>query len=478
MRTSRNVLATLLILAGAAACLQSREGPPLPEQSRVSYGPRIYLAERQGFPVESNNGICTRMTTTVETLTGGATTTPSTLQGLVDDANFTATDGLRPLDVATLQPPQTCFVPVVEDPGEQDVAGTLLVDRFEVTNDLFQFCIDSGFCAEPDPSNADQNDICSVEGQDDGFFDCPVVEVSLPEARRFCQYIGRRLPTAIESVMIRQAGWTAGADGTRSPEAMRLFPAEDQGSVPQGCEDAHLGSLGCGRPDPIVPGGVGAVGAAIDDDVIDDVLGGEPIYDLTGHTAEWATDGFPAGRQLPWFCLGGIDRDNAEGRPTCPELTPPEDTGGSDLRFRTGCVYGYYDPDELSSSVAVDMFGSPDDPAPGVDLPYGLYPVCAIGSSGRFSGRDGHLFGGSWKDAEDNTLDGSVVNPDLAGTFGFRVDSAPDELTDTLIAQRYGFRCVDDREPGFDENDEPFAFDSLLPGADAPGPQIDVDFSP
>lgn len=482
MGTLRNTLTvTLIVGAGSTACIESREGPPLHPQSRVSYGPRIYVADRQGFPDEGGGlEICTRMTTTVETFTSGSSTTSSTVQELIDDASFVATDGLRALRVDDLLRPQTCFVPVRTSTAAQaefGVSGTLLVDQLEVTNDLFQFCVDSGFCAEPDPSKADQNDICSVEGQDGGFFDCPAVEVSLPEARRFCQYIGRRLPTAIESLLIRQAAWAAEADGTRSSEAMRLFPAEPPGSVPQGCEDAHLGSLGCGRPDPMTPGGPSPEGAASDDAVVDSIIGGPPIFDLTGHTAEWASDGFPGTRQLPWFCLGRIDRDQADGRPTCPELALPGN-GGSNVTFQTGCVYGYYDPDELPTLVAFEMFGAGDDPAPGVDLPYGLYPVCAIGTTGRFSGRDGYLFGGSWKDEDDDTISGSVVNPDLAGTFGYRVDSEPDELTDTLRAQRYGFRCVDDREPGLREDGAPFPFDSTLPDADAPGPQIDVDFDP
>lgn len=72
----------------------------------------------------------------------------------------------------------------------------------------------------------------------------------------------------------------------------------------------------------------------------------------------------------------------------------------------------------------------------------------------------------------------SFVDPDLAGTFGRRIEAQPDELGDTLIAQRYGFRCVDDREAGLQEDGTPFPFDSVLPGATSPGPQIDVDFEP
>lgn len=468
----KNTLIVTLLFLSAAACIESREGPPLHPQSRVSYGSRVYLADREGLSTGASGlDICGRMTTTVETLEGGATTSSLTLAQLVASPDFTSTDG-ETLDEDDLRRPQTCFVPIRQDPGTTNAAGTLLVDRLEVTNDLFQFCVDSGFCAEPDPSKADQNDICEEEGQDNGFFDCPVVEVTLQEARRFCQYIGRRLPTAIESIIIRQAAWTADPNGTRSPENMRVFPALASGE-PTSCTEAHLGGLDCGRPERLQPSTDDPDGAAENDIVRDDVLGGEAIFDLTGHVAEWAQDGFPASSNLPWFCLGPVDREDTTGEPTCPELALP-DPNGNDVTFETGCVYGYYDPNELEGVVASAIFGDPN-PGP-VDLPYGLYPVCVIGSTGRFAGQQGFLFGGSWRDTRGNQQAG--VDPDLAGTFGRRVEPQPDEFEDELIAQQYGIRCVDDRQPGLDDNGDPFPFDSTYDDADQPGPQIDVDFTP
>lgn len=478
----RSLIAALL-LATSAGCLQSREGPPLHPQARVSYGTRIYLADRLGFPPQASGlEICSRLTTTVETAFN-STSTPSTLDELLADEQFFETDGGPPLNVQDLRRPQTCFVPIVDDddetPPEDEPnlptnprAGTLLVDRFEVTNDLFQFCIDSGFCAEPDPSESDQNDICSVEGEDNGFFDCPAVEVTLPEARRFCQYIGRRLPTAVESLLIRQAAWAADPEtGTRVPETMRPYPAEAPGEAPVDCPDAHLGNFGCGRPERIQTTGSDPSGAAPQDEVVDAVLQTAPIADLTGHVAEWAGDGFPPSGALPWFCLGPVNREPTEGRPECPQLELPDGSGG--VTFQTGCVYGYYDPDDLAGNVWVNLFddGLGEDPAPGVDLPYGLYPVCVIGNTGRFAGSQGFLFGGSWRDSD-------ALDPDLAGSFGRRVESSPDEFEDSTRAQGYGFRCVDDREPGLDDQGRGFPFESVPPGGTNPGPQIDVNYDP
>jgi len=465
-------VAALLGLA-PSACLESRDGPPLLPQARISYGTRVYVADAQGFPPPSSIGICTRMTTTVETFTGGSTSTPSALADLITDPGFVATDGAA-LDDDDLRRPQTCFVPIVDD-NELDpdlepnsYAGTLLVDRFEVTNDLFQFCVDSGFCSEPDPSKADQNDVCREEGEDNGYFDCPLVEVSQLEARRFCQYIGRRLPTSLESLMIRQAAWEADpATGTREPENLRLYPAQPVGGEPAGCPDAHLGAFSCGRPNPFRFGSSPS-GSAQNDEVVDSVLSSEPVFDLTGHVAEWSSDGFPGGTSRPWFCLAEINRDEDTGRPECPELEL-ENPDGS-ISFRTGCVHGYYDPDDLASNVVAALFddGLGDDPAPGVDLPYGLYPVCAIGNTGRFAGSQGFLFGGNWQD--------DALEPELAGVFGRRVEATPAEPEDSTRAQGYGLRCVDDREPGLDDSGAPFPFDSVPEGGDEPGLQIDVDF--
>ncbi len=461
----------LFTLLSAASCLSSREGPPLHEQSRVSYGDRIYLAEpiRLRVPDRSNIGICTRMTTRVET-SFGTETTSTAVDALIGagDPPFGPTDGLD-LTPNDLRRPQNCFVPV--DPIS---TGTLLVDRFEVTNDQYQFCKDSGFCLEPDPSEAEKGDVCTSDG--DSFFDCPVVQVTQSQARQYCQYIGRRAPSSIEHILIRQAAWIPDAStNTRSPENFRRYPARPDTQDLTGCPDAQLETFSCGKPKVLRTTGSSPTGAASSDIVSDAVESGPTIFDLTGGLSEWSSDGFGTTGNLPWFCLTPIGRsdpaDGGNGEPECPALTLDGTT------FRTGCVYGYYDPDDLDPQVAQSMFDDNlgQDPDPDTDLPYGLWPVCVIGDSARFAGREGALFGGNWRDAEDSDSQDLI---DLAGVFGRRLETNPDEPEDSERAQGYGIRCVDDREPGTDDDGNTFPFDSQPDGdVDAPtGPIIDIEF--
>ncbi|MEM6369825.1 MAG: SUMF1/EgtB/PvdO family nonheme iron enzyme [Myxococcota bacterium] len=433
MRTlSSNIALPSFLIVASTACLNSVEGPDIPTQGTVSYGDRIYLVDdsfdpdgtRQNRPAIDNQdsdlpGICTRLTTPIEDL-GGAET--SSIAALLMNAGFTAQDDGPALDEPTLRSPQNCFVPLSS-------GGELTVDTTEVTTELYQFCIDSGFCDEPDPSEADNKaDIC--EDSDDGFNDCPIVNVSQAEAREFCSFIGRRLPSSFEAIMIRQHGWTASGDAVREPTGFTAFPTG--ATAPADCEDAHLQRFDCGPPQRLSP----PIGAATDDFL---TAGEAEIFDLVGHVAEWVDDGFPSNRNfgvggadasLPWFCIGLVGQDQMTGAPVCPTIEGTMDPF-SNVRFP--CIYGYYDPDEAPSSLGLQPrpVGTPD-------LPYDLYPVCLTTNTGAFQGGQGALFGGNYVDVDDDT--GRV--------FSRRLEPTPNDPENPQNANAYGFRCVDDIEAG------------------------------
>jgi formylglycine-generating enzyme required for sulfatase activity len=65
------------------------------------------------------------------------------------------------------------------------------LDRYEVTNGQYRRCVDAGFCTQP--SEPAETVSYTVAGDD-----LPVVWVTAYQAARFCDWIGRRLPTEME----------------------------------------------------------------------------------------------------------------------------------------------------------------------------------------------------------------------------------------------------------------------------------------
>ncbi len=380
-------LAALVVAALVAACVESEAPPNIPLQSSIRYGDRIFVVDfRQTGPTDD---FCTKFGT------------PSQADPTVIEAVEGFGSGQIDLDE-----PHNCFIPVIPK--------TLTVDRIEVTNDLFQLCVDSGVCDRPDPSDASASQVCTDE---DDFDRCPVVEVPLDEATRMCEFIGRRLPTLIEAIAIRQANFV----NPDNPQPGDMAPFIDGTSdEPVSCNDARLNSPQCNatRPTP--------VGSATDPQgsAINDVVNGldGPIFDLTGSQTEWTSDGFPLDRLgaagLPWFCIAPLPDEN-QNPPTCPVID-------ANAGVTAPCVYGSYQP-------------------PG--QPYGVYPVCITGRQASSSGQIGTLAGGGILD--------QLTNSRTVGVFALRTETDPEG--DSGTQRGYGFRCVDDR-PSADEmgNLQPF----------------------
>ncbi len=362
----KRVVLTMSALALAAGCVEAREVPNLIPQSKVSYGPRVYLVD-DTRDFRNNSGHCTRLATV-------ATTTTATV---------TATDGKsEPLNRGLAH---NCFIEV--QPRE------LMVDVHEVTNELYQLCIDSGACLKPDPSKGSKGQVCSNEGN---FDQCPVVELTLDSAELFCRWTGRRLPTGIEHIIMRQGNSTPS-----NPETLSIFPLAG-GMAPDGCDDAIVSALGgCNRPAPVINPDGSPRGGATGDSVT--ASEGDPILDLVGNVTEWSSDTFAKERgnanDLPWFCTAALPEPTTPGQPECP--------GNS------RCIYGQYAPENG-------------------DL--GIHPICITNDNGAFNGELGSLFGGSYRD--------STAGSERLGTFARRVENNPQDPQDTNNSLEYGFRCV------------------------------------
>lgn len=345
-----------LALIVSSACVRTKTPPDPPQQVNVTYGPKIFLADHTQS-LDDPPAHCTE----IGALSGTASTTLE-LDGVEIENHGRAVN---------------CYVEVT--------SGTLPVDAVEVTNDLFQLCVDSGVCKKPNPGDVEKGAICDNE---ENFGACPVVSVQHFEAIRFCEFVGRRLPSSVEHVMMRQGNHpTTAAD-------VQAFAMDDMGPTSSCSPKGILKE--CRRPSPVIAED-GTLGAASGDRT------GDGVFDLTGNVSEWAMDLLPAERgaasNLPWFCERALD-------------TKGIDNLGVGCPSDEVCVMGWYNP--------------------GQGLGWGLYPVCyASGKLSIENGEVGALFGGNYNKSENTALE--------AGTFARLKVNNPDE--DPAEATR-GFRCV------------------------------------
>jgi formylglycine-generating enzyme required for sulfatase activity len=131
-----------------------------------------------------------------------------------------------------------------------------LIDRYEVTNAQYRLCVDGGACAAPRDREAFDDQERSRH---------PVVNVTWSQARAYCQWAGKRLPT--------EAEWekaARGTDGRRYPWGNNEMVIEQH--RPKGNE-AKLSANGMGPVEM-------------------DAASASPygVYGLVGSVSEWVKD--------------------------------------------------------------------------------------------------------------------------------------------------------------------------------------------
>lgn len=156
-----------------------------------------------------------------------------------------------------------------ENPQHSVYLDAFWIDQTEITNEMYARCVTTGTCVKPSMSGSRNRS--SYYGQSE-FDDYPVVNVDWNDAKTYCEWAGRRLPSEPE--------WEKAARGGLEG---KLYPWGDE--------------------EPIcIKGAVN--GAKFDDDASCDdtdtekvgsyTSNGYDIFDMAGNVEEWTADWFDA----------------------------------------------------------------------------------------------------------------------------------------------------------------------------------------
>ena len=105
-----------------------------------------------------------------------------------------------------------------ELPAHDVTLDAFWIDQVEVTNGMYELCVEAGVCRPPVKVNSDNR--ADYFGNPE-FRDYPVIQITWYDANAYCQWAGRRLPT--------EAEWERAA---RSDD-MRNFPGAMNHQMPK-----------------------------------------------------------------------------------------------------------------------------------------------------------------------------------------------------------------------------------------------------
>uniref|UniRef100_A0A7C1JP28 Sulfatase-modifying factor enzyme-like domain-containing protein n=1 Tax=Caldilinea aerophila TaxID=133453 RepID=A0A7C1JP28_9CHLR len=179
---------------------------------------------------------------------------------------------------------------------QEVVLSAFQIDRFEATVRQYRACYERGACPWPaSPASATRPNYLL----DPAFADFPMINIDHESAARFCQFMGKRLPTAAE--------WEVAAAYAPMTGRMLRYPWGDEFAV----QLANSALSGVG--DTVQIGSYRPAG--------DSPLG---VSDMAGNVAEWTATGVEVERHTYYLVRGGSFRSEpAALRMSAAEALPP-----------------------------------------------------------------------------------------------------------------------------------------------------------
>lgn len=149
-----------------------------------------------------------------------------------------------------------------EKPQHTVYLDSFWIDKFKVTNAQYQKCVGAGKCTAPRQSKSYTRSFYYADSKYDNY---PVINVVVNDAKSFCEWAGKRLPT--------EAQWEKAARGTDE----RIYP---WGNV---FDKNLLNSYEGGRGDTSEVGGYPLSASSYG------------VMDMAGNVAEWVADWYDSG---------------------------------------------------------------------------------------------------------------------------------------------------------------------------------------
>lgn len=210
------------------------------------------------------------------------------------------------------------------------------LDVHEVTVEQYRYCVAMDYCSEPaaynGPNGTPDYYLNLFAEENPKFNNFPVVWVGWQQAREYCEFVGKRLPTEFEWELA-----AGGAAQTRAEKQLYTF-VPDKGpdvKLPASCDGVALAACDGGNA------GVNAVGTSQNDAV---TVNGTLIKDLAGNVMEWTASDADEARTNATPISATCDWDPTEQPWTCDEcvqcLAKAGTTGATKCTMCHACVCG------------------------------------------------------------------------------------------------------------------------------------------
>lgn len=158
------------------------------------------------------------------------------------------------------------------------------IDRHEVTNLQYRFCVEMGVCRKQPFDTLGQAIVADYAG-DDAYNDFPALVLSAQDAKTYCEFVGKRLPTEFE--WERVAGGATLVDAATHQHDLskkRTYPFLAPDEPITACKSKDIALKPCSGAFQTAP-----VGTSKDDVVEEPPGSGRFIYDLGGNMTEWTS---------------------------------------------------------------------------------------------------------------------------------------------------------------------------------------------